>query len=304
MDSTDTNIGQRTVYYLLLAVVVIGSIGNVIALIVCSRSKLQNTFFHIYFRFRILIDTLNMFNAFNYFISNGFGYWIERVSNDLCRLIAVLYYIPASSAWIDVCISMDRWVSIKFPTRFMFRKKRWFQWTVCFGFLIKDFLLYGQLYLSSVDLTYSNNSNKSSMIKKECVFYNIDLLHLIDLLNASLLPFILIFSLTLMMLKCVYDSKKHLSNNNQRQTKLAITVISMNLIFFVTNFPLTVFYLAKGSNSSDKLTLTILLVIYYANFGSSFYINVAVNSLFREEFMTVFYCRRSANTNARSSVYL
>jgi hypothetical protein len=213
MDSTDKSIWQHIVNYLSLAVVVIGSIGNVTAFIVCSRSKLQKTFFHTYFRFRILIDTLNMFNAFNRFIITEFDFWVERVSNDLCRLIYILSYVTASSAWIDVCISMDRWISIKFPSRFMFRKKRFFQMTVCFGFLAKDFLLYSQFYFSYVDFSNSNNSNKSSVINKLCFTNKMDIVDLIDFLNAVVIPFILTFWFSVLIIKLIHDSKRNSGNH-------------------------------------------------------------------------------------------
>ena len=50
----------KIVWYIVLAIVIIGVLGNMIAFVVCSRSNLKNTVFSVYFRFIIIIDTLTL----------------------------------------------------------------------------------------------------------------------------------------------------------------------------------------------------------------------------------------------------
>jgi hypothetical protein len=298
------NLAETTVDFILLGLIIAGSIGNLLAFIVCSRPKLKNTVFSTYFRFRILIDSLNMFNGLNLFIQNEFNIWIEQNSNELCRLILVIFYMPATSGWIDTCISADRFISIKYQNWFITRKKRWFQTAVCVGLIIKDFFVYFQLYFSLVEITYSNDtsSNQTVLVEKKCARINGDLLYWIDIINATILPAVMIFSLTLLVLKCLYDSKRNSGlHENQidrkRQRKFAITVISINFIFFVTNFPQAIFFLSvKVTTESDMFILTILLIIYYINYASTFYTNIAVNSVFREEFWALFNGIPTVNT--------
>jgi hypothetical protein len=303
-------LAQHLANYALILVILTGAVGNLVAFAVCSQTKLKPTVFSIYIRFRILVDTLNLLNGLNLFLKNEFDFWIERFSIDLCRLATFLSYIPATSGWIDVFISIDRWISIKFPHRFLILKKSWLQIAVCFGFLIKDFLIYGQIYLSHMRTTFSyeNSTNQTWIKNTECASIDGDLLHLMDLWNANL-PFIFMFIFTLLILKCLYDSKRNLSSNNhsakKRQRKFAVTIIGINIVFFITVTPLSVFYSVCTDTRTPNFIFikTILLTIFLINYGSSFYINVAVNSLFREEFFNLFCCRNLANANTRSSTY-
>jgi hypothetical protein len=304
---------KQLVFYSLLFVIVAGFLGNIIAFIVCSRSKLKKTPFSTYFRFVILIDTCVL--IFNGLIGNlqfYFSFSIDTISADLCRAMNLVYYLPATSGWIAVAISIDRWASIRWATRYLFRKKSWFHLTICFGLLIKDILLYGQLYtkfLKTVPL-YSNNASTNQTIgtNKQCVLNSLDskVFSWINLLNSTVVPFVLMLVCTLLILNHLIQSKRNVAanpnqNQSQRKTKFAINAIIINLVFFVTNIPLATCllyykYFEYGLFPHlDFFIRKIFLVLYYVYFGSSFYVNVLVNSIFREEFFSIVFCRPSRN---------
>ncbi len=102
-------------------------------------------------------------------------------------------------------------------------------------------------------------------------------------------------------------SRPKKENSQSRQRKFAINAISINLFFFLTNLPQAIFslYLNYTSDVDPQLDFYLtksLLILYYVNFGSSFYINFSVNSIFREEFFAMINCRSLSN-NDRLSIY-
>jgi hypothetical protein len=178
---------EIAVYYLILIVVILGVLGNVVAFAVCSRKKLQNTVFSIYFRFILLIDTcVLVFNGLRTFIEYETNFQVINVSNDFCRLINIAQYMSATSGWITSVISVDRLLSLRFPARFSLRKKSWFQVGVCFGLLVKDFVVYSQNYLSYLQKTFLNGSNGTVSESVTCQLDSIQALEWIDLFNAVL----------------------------------------------------------------------------------------------------------------------
>ena len=128
MDASSVeNIITKVVWYITLVVVVIGVCGNVLAFVVCSRSNLKNTVFSIYFRSITVIDTLTLLlNTFlQKFMDAALSINISNSTNDVCRLTKIIAYaLTVPSGWILVVISIDRYLSIAFPTRFPIRKNR------------------------------------------------------------------------------------------------------------------------------------------------------------------------------------
>jgi hypothetical protein len=297
--------------YLYLAVVVFGVLGNGAAFVVCSRLNLQKTVFSTYFRFLVLVDTFTLiFNPLYFFIANFTDFDVLAISTDFCRLNGILYYMTATSGWIEAAISIDRLININFPNRFLFFKKRWFQFSVCFALLIKDFVVYSQNYFETSLLIYENFSNDSQNSSFEAFcFMDLAALHILDWINffnSTLLPFVLMATCTLLIVKHLIQSRKSAnSTRNQRKKrdrKFATNSVAINLIFFLTNLPLAFFKLYFNyfnTTISYQIANNLIQFFYfckYIHFGSVFYINIWVNSVFRQEFMSLIRCKSSLNS--------
>ncbi len=105
---------------------------------------------------------------------------------------------------------------------------------------------------------------------------------------------------SLMMIKYLIESKRNVANGphpneRKRQIKFAINALSINFIFFVTSIPngiYELYYFYYSSSIDIVLNFYLgqfLLLCFYAYFGSTFYVNVLVNSIFREEFLALIY---------------
>jgi hypothetical protein len=327
-DKTVEVLITKIIWYTILIVVIVGAFGNAIAFVVCSRSNLKNTVFSTYFRFIAVVDTTTLiFNTFlQKFMSAVFKIRLSTSSNDICRLTKIIAYaLTVPSGWILVVVSLDRYLSIAFPTRFRIRKNRLFQLLICIILVLKDFVYYGQLYFSFVkyktNITiYDNTTNQTNQTIEQswtCQEIEPALLSWLDLANSGILPTLLMFICTFFILKCLHDSKKNIiDHNNQerpkisnRQKKFAITVLSLNIIFLLTNIPVVVWNVFREFQvyiepNIQNLITSIIFLIYYIQYGSCFFINFTVNSIFKDEVFALFSCQNNGNKHQKNSKYV
>jgi hypothetical protein len=123
-----------------------------------------------------------------------------------------------------------------------------------------------------------------------------------SLLNGKLLPFVCMLTLSIVIIVCIRKSRKRVqaatvstvgnSNVSRKDRKFAITALLLNLLFFVTNFPIGIFSIVSTYVNIDSdsflflyvLTLTMVFVFYAFDSFVQFF----TNSVFREEFFLLF----------------
>ena len=119
----------------------------------------------------------------------------------------------------------------------------------------------------------------------------IDMLYLI---NATVVPFIGMFFLSIALITTVYRSRMNLCAITRRDNRFAKSTISINVMFFVFTFPLSLYYFFTYDNSIFSHFASI---IYYANYGICFYMQLIVNRDFRDEFLRLVKLKAVRNDN-------
>ena len=139
---------------------------------------------------------------------------------------------------------------------------------------------------------FSDNSTENGTYK--CVQYFRDesdqSITWIDLINSSFLPFLIMFFISISLITFVHRSRSRSRANNsssstgsRRDIKFAITVVSLNIMFFLLTFPIALNdlpFMSFGDSIGD-----ISLAFYYAYYSLGFYVQLLVNSDFRHEFL-------------------
>ena len=119
---------KAIIVYSFPIITLIGLITNTITLAIFSRKRFQNTIFSTYFRFFIAFQSLNLILPINKILEFNFNIYFSRISNFTCKLRNFYgYFNLTCSAWLLVAISLDRYLCIAYPSRFLFRKKLLFQ---------------------------------------------------------------------------------------------------------------------------------------------------------------------------------
>ena len=207
----------------------LGTIGNGLVIVVYTRNEMRKYPMSTYAVCLAIVDILQI-AAFwpQHFIT--FCPWF---SSDLkCKLInfvinTTFYY----SAWTVVIISVDRMLDVLFPFRFQYRHKLWFQMVI----IAVSYLILFTIPLPVV-IYYKEHTNEKSVYNCEIPSHVTQFtISLLDLLFGALLPFIIMFTCTLVIVMKLYYSKISLATrtNLNREKQFAKTLVGMNLFFLL-----------------------------------------------------------------------
>jgi hypothetical protein len=177
---------------------------------------------------------------------------------------------------------MERFLSIKFSKLNTFKKKL-NQFIFIFIIVTYNFLLYTPaiIFASFVNKT---NSTECDFIKKE---YD-DLMSLMELINSSLVPFVIMLIFSGLLIQTVLKSRLRLLNlANQRDRiklrkdiQLSVSLVVFNLAFLLLNAPHTIYHLVSTNANTDLHDA--LYFLSWCSFCIDFYILFAFNSIFRK----------------------
>ena len=285
---------DQIILYSYPVLITFGLVGNITSFIIYSREKFRNTGTSTYFAVLVFSHSIALlFGCLPMFLVRMYSIDLKNFNPIFCVLFNQAYYVPgAVSGWILVLITLDRFASIFLLGKFIFKKKLSFQISALLGIVTYNFIYYGQLFFSHLDVidTYDNltNTNYTSYL---CSIPELYILGWIDLLNSTIAPFLLMLVLTSIMIRKIFNSRKRVSSRNnthrEKDITFAVTSIFLNIFFFITIFPICLLILFQNYTTIDYL-LSILLqditnLIYYTNYSLMFIINVLTNSIFKKE---------------------
>ena len=287
----------------------IGVVSNILSFIIFSRKKFQNTIFSTYFRCLVTFDTLTISLLINKFFELNFNIYFRDFSNELCKFrYYFIYSVFPISGWTLVLISIDRFMNISFPNKFLFIKRVKFQFSMCFFVLGFNLAYYfpNLFYYIKVNVVLNNSTNQTIMTYK-CTNPGIPI-EWMDMIESTLLPFICMLLFTSLTIILLFRSRKKSTLNNsnklirRKDLRFALTSITLNFVFFLLNLPygilsLTNMYNQDLSKNKDlyQLISSLFYLLTFSNSATVFFINLAVNSMFRNEFMRLIQKKSISN---------
>jgi hypothetical protein len=300
MSRTDIlNISKTIFVYTYPVISIIGLITNSLAFVIFSRKKFHNTIFFIYFRFILLFDIFSMMIPINKFFESNFNIYFRDFNQSLCKFrYYYIYVVYPISGWGLVVVSIDRFVSIAHPNRFLIRKKILFQIVICCSIFTFNLIYYIPMlfYFLKETKNFNNQTNKTT-ISYKCTNQNYPT-DWFNIMNTTLMPFIFMFLFTILTLRFLFNArnksfqttKSYNKSIRQKDVKFAVTSVTLNIIFLILNLPygiysLLAFYIQDSiDKDAQNLLYAIIYVPFYINLTTVFFINIKVNSMFRNEF--------------------
>ena len=170
--------------------------------------------------------------------------------------------------------------------------------------------------------TYNNSSSNSSSSSdvnegSHCVWHDPDnVFTMLYLATQAILPFMLMMLLTFFIIQSVFYSRRRCSRSvssskicylvkhiKRRDIRYAIVSIVMNLFFLVLNSPSNMLYAVSAlvPPFDWDVPYVITISLYYSHFALIFYVNLAMNVLFRHECARLFaksysiFCRSNTD---------
>ena len=300
-------------YYLYPIIAVFGLIFNSIAFVVFSRKRFKSTVFCIYFRVLIIFDCLSQFLPINQFLEMNLDIYIKVMSNFLCKFRYYYNYsIFPVSGWILAIVSIDRFLTISFPKKFPIRTKIWFQILVCVLIIAFNFVYYSpNLFFYLEARPRFNNKSNLTVLTYKCRNPGIPL-NLMDLIQSTLVPFFIMILFTILTVISIFRIRSNTTNkimNNKsivsKDVRFAFITITINILFLMLNLPYGIYFNVNNyfDNSDFKeLISSLCSILFFLNLLSTFFINILVNSIFRNEFnqMVIDLIKRIRMTKEKS----
>ena len=299
---------KTIIVYSYSAISLIGLITNSISFYIFSRKRFRNTIFSTYFRFYLVFQTLNLIYPINKIFEFNYAAYFSNISNFTCWFRFYFGYVNfAIVSWFLAVISVDRYLSICYSSKYLLRKKLSFQLLISLFLIIFNICYYVPFcfhYLKETTINSTNSTTKVSVFK--CVSPGI-WIDIMDLFQQILIPFFFMILFTFLTAKNVFRSRKinNFSTNSStsktisNDRKFAISSITLNILFLLFNLPHILLkiinqmssYLYLNHYNLLRIIQSISYFFFFLNLSSTFFINLYVNSMFKSELELIVFGR-------------
>jgi hypothetical protein len=276
----------NSVYPLIL--IGLGTIFNSLSIYIFTRKEFFKTSTGFYFSFSAIVDTLTLyFGSFKFFIEGISRQNPENYSQSNCQFFQyIIYTLVYISAWNLVIIAFDRlFITLRMYACLRNRKIQIFVIFIstCLFFVANiPILVYS-------DLKIENNNT----VCVNLFPLNLLILNTIDFLASVFAPFVLVITISIVIIYKVYKSKKKIFNKNH-SFKIAkhyvIVLIARSFLFLLLNTPIiiTTYFITNNHNDGlFNLFYVIGNILAYVNYSINFFVHFLMNKLFRERFSKI-----------------
>ena len=271
-----------------------GFVSNLFVLIVLSRKKLKQVPSHNLLKLMAVIDFLNCligFNRFNKATLIGHSLFTCNVGS------FINITLPAISAWLLSYISIEKLLTIMKPVykHLLFEKTK-YQIFVCISIFAFNLALYSPV-LTLDDIFKDYNGTVINIYLDRCdtfrtYFHNI--LSNLHLVQAVILPFAIMLTCSIYLVSFIFKSRRRTLSTYSMQHKrilkkdiqFALQILFLDILFIILNLPLSIVRILKMN-----ILIHIFRILYFLRFVLNFFIYLAFNTIFREEFFYFLKCK-------------
>ena len=312
----------------------VGTLGNLLSLLVLTQESMRKLAVYNYLAVLSVADTLVLYSGvFVEWLRDLYGYSISQPW--LCKLNTVIRYTASQySVWIIVAVTVERYIAIAHTLRavgFCTRRKAAIVMLTLFMVLLT---LNGHtLFTATVkhydESTTNTTAHQGNSIEYQCGFSNgtyiRDIWPWVDACFYSLLPFAVILSLNILIIRSVHQSDRQRrtmgsitstdSNAAHRESEAKMTriLITISFVFLLTTLPVNIAWLVQRKGhltfnepckSSDIfLAVVIGRMLMYTNHSINFFLYLFSGIKFREKLFSMFSTVGGALTARRHHVY-
>ena len=274
----------------------VGLIGNLLVLFILTRKKFRSVSMFRYYSFVTAIETLQIPIIWVYNFPDFFNFNENEL---VCKLIQFFSNLLAVFVtWMPAIISFDRFVSVIYPTKFLFRNKFNFQLVILACLFLSSSILSSPLYYFD-EIFLVQNVSQCGYTENPWTGIQID----ISLLFLSLLiPFSISFTFSCLTAYQLIHKRKNLrhTKNFKKEKRLLKVLISMDVFYFACNLPFCVYTILKDVFIIENYYPLFMLIFYdisnfifYVYQSFSFFVYFLSNKQFRSFFLKLFQFRRN-----------
>lgn len=285
---------------------ILGVVGNFFGIVVSSRRALAKLGPQTIYTCLFIFDSLNFPLILKPYLQYAFNFDITNISGLSCKgYWYVSYALATISPMINVFISIERFISLAYPSRKFFLRKKSVQLVYTALVTLFNLLIYIPiaLYFDKMTIQFNqtmNSSNETMASYVTCDFtdhYWLEVLGYLDLSNRVIMPSVLMILFSLLIILTIFRSRQRVSVNIQanrtlkRDIRFALLSIFLNLVYIAFSLPVSILVLFPFYYNNEFYVF--FTFVYFVAYSANFYLMIFVNRLFREKFFSLFYKRKS-----------
>lgn len=273
------------------AIAVVGMIGNILVILVFARKSLRKYSYSFYCQMKACGDMIVLLYAYRNWANFVLDSNLDLTAPFFCVLNQVLPYVAGAFALeILVIMSLDRLLTVAYPNRFKLIKKKWLQ-------VLVVILVAAYSWGINIVLPFNTQYTVTQVGTQTIISCTISAaISIIQswIRNGNILFIILIVnnSLNIKLIWFIISSRKRVANNSQTRStskdrKMAISGIGLSLTALICKLPLGVVtvisnYQKLPYDQAIMITYISITLLVVEN-AASFFLNMFLNSMFRDE---------------------
>lgn len=283
-------------------IIIIGIISNSLAFTIFMRKKFRKFSFSFYYKILTITNTIMLIFSFHYWALPVFKINIIGINEIFCKFNNYIFFVAESiSAYTLSLIALDRMVTIVFPQRFNSFKKKNVQVLLVFIVCTCCLLLHILQPIRLSRNVYTNVCQYKSMTERRIIGIIAFATELtaIFIIN-NILTIATIFYILRSRAKFKVMNLNNIKNKRAlRDRKFAINSIMLNVVSLFLKLPFLFFCTVMPDTILNNIKPYILLKIIHSSIilnlidnSSSLFVNIFVNSIFRNEFLIMFKLKK------------
>ena len=296
---------------------ILGTIGNVLSMVVFSRRKMRSSSSFILVALAVA-DTLVLYSGLMFtWIANVSGFDVRKEYDWVCKTRAFFMYACHDiAAWILVLVTLQRLYSVIFPLRAAsvctIKNGR-----IAVSTIVIFFIVLHLHFFWTVGKVPKGCGKFSCKELPEFKFFITKVWPWIDMAFLTIIPFIiLITSNTLILFKLIRAQRRRTCSMNVNiesqsidERKMTVMLLTVSFGFLILTCPMTVFYIGLEywrkslhfTNSQMFMMRSVFLLMYNLNSAVNFLLYSACGQVFRRE-LRALCCGKKPS--ARSGTYM
>ncbi|KAL8578774.1 hypothetical protein ACOMHN_045762 [Nucella lapillus] len=320
------NIANHLFYIVYPLIILLGTFGNVVTIIIMHRTTSGESAINYYFTGIAVTDLMVLLSSsLTEWLSVTFEYELMNANSALCKMLVWISTGSGTiSCWFLVCLTLHRAMSVVWPHRVNVMCTRrtvlclMTGITLCFAALYAHYLYgFGLFVLDDVMTCMMQSVRYMQFVFDSFVYIEIAIYSVIPFAFLVLGNSILVWKLSASM----KEAHSKLSKGNTEQilarekvaSSVTLTVIVVSVTFIILTLPVSVNYiLSYFDRQYNQVTgyeyakahmfYTISILLADSNSAVNFYLYCLTGKRFREEFFRTICCGRVRQSSDHSSV--
>jgi len=208
----------------------------------------------------------------------------------------VNYAFATIPPMLNVYISIERFISIAYPSKKEILRKKHIQWVYT---IVLTFFNLGLYVPVGIYFDLTNGDNNQTY----CDFSDVNWLSnigYIDLTNRVIVPSLLMIIFSIMIITTIFKSRSRMAVSSsssrqnrtfQKDVRFSLLSVMVNISYIVFSLPVSILVLFPNFWLSQLYIL--FTFVYYMAYSANFYWLFSANSLFRGGFYSIFVCSKT-----------